>query len=179
MFSNLFGKKKEEFDFSDVNFISQKAKSAALLKLAKANKDYLFIAWFPDTLHFYKDYFSTNDIDPEMVMDAKQFSSIKAKERQIIFLEHFPLRHKEEELLKNLPLKKATVYNSLDEALFSSFGSERIIELLKKMGIKEDEEITHSLVSKSIANAQRKIDEQMVFENSASSQKEWIEKNVK
>lgn len=179
MFNNLFGKKKDEFDFSDVTFISQKAKSTALLKLAKTNKDFLFIAWFPDTSHFYKDYFSANDIDPERVMDAKQFSSFKVKERQLIFLEHFPLRNKEEELLKNLPLKKVIVYNSLDEALFSSFGSERIIELLKKMGMQEDEEIKHTLVSKSIVNAQQKIAEKIIFENSASSQREWIEKNVK
>lgn len=179
MFGKLFAKKTDEFDFSDVNFISQKTKSAALLKLAKTDKDYLFIAWFPDTVHFYKNYFSANDIDPEKVMDAKQFSSFKAKERQLIFLEHFPLRSKEEELLKNMPIKKAIVYNSLDEALFSSFGSDRIIELLKKIGIQEDEQITHPLVSKSIVNAQNKISKQIIFENSASSQREWIEKNVK
>ena len=71
------------------------------------------------------------------------------------------------------------VYSAMDEPLFKHFGSEKLIPLMKMMGMKENEVIEHSMVSKSIVSGQKKIEEQVSFEQSASSQAEWMERNLK
>ncbi len=50
---------------------------------------------------------------------------------------------------------------------------------MQKLGLKEDEIIEHKMVSQSIANAQKKIEEKLVIEQSVRSQAEWIERNIK
>jgi preprotein translocase subunit SecA len=48
---------------------------------------------------------------------------------------------------------------SLEDDLMRKFGSERIARLMDRMGLKEGEVITHSMVSKSIERAQKKVEE--------------------
>ncbi|MBI1315543.1 preprotein translocase subunit SecA [bacterium] len=48
---------------------------------------------------------------------------------------------------------------SLEDNLMRLFGSERIAGLMDKMGLKEGEVIQHSMVTKSIERAQRKVEE--------------------
>jgi preprotein translocase subunit SecA len=50
-------------------------------------------------------------------------------------------------------------YVSLEDDLMRKFGSERIAKLMDRMGLKEGEVITHSMVSKSIERAQKKVEE--------------------
>jgi hypothetical protein len=53
----------------------------------------------------------------------------------------------------------------MDEPLFKQFGSEKMIGLIKLLGMKESEAIEHPLqVSKSIAKAQDKIATQVLIE---------------
>lgn len=47
----------------------------------------------------------------------------------------------------------------LEDDLMRKFGSERIAKLMDRMGLKEGEVITHSMVSKSIERAQKKVEE--------------------
>ena len=49
-------------------------------------------------------------------------------------------------------------YLSLEDDLMRLFGSERIAKVMDSMGIKEGEVITHSMVTKSIERAQKKIE---------------------
>ncbi len=48
---------------------------------------------------------------------------------------------------------------SLEDDLMRKFGSERIAKIMDRLGLKEGEVITHSMVSKSIERAQRKVEE--------------------
>lgn len=48
---------------------------------------------------------------------------------------------------------------SLEDDLMRKFGSERIAKLMDRMGLKEGEVITHSMVSRSIERAQKKVEE--------------------
>mgnify|MGYP001064565215 CR=1 FL=1 len=48
---------------------------------------------------------------------------------------------------------------SLDDKLMRLFGSERIAKLMDRMGLEEGEVIQHSMISKSIERAQRKVEE--------------------
>ena len=50
-------------------------------------------------------------------------------------------------------------YSSLEDNLMRLFGSERIAGMMDKMGYKEGEVIQHSLVTKSIERAQKKVEE--------------------
>lgn len=48
---------------------------------------------------------------------------------------------------------------SLEDDLMRKFGSERIARLMDRMGLKEGEVIQHSMISKSIERAQKKVEE--------------------
>ena len=50
-------------------------------------------------------------------------------------------------------------YVALDDNLMRLFGSERIAKMMDKMGLKEGEVIQHSMISKSIERAQKKVEE--------------------
>jgi preprotein translocase subunit SecA len=50
-------------------------------------------------------------------------------------------------------------YSALEDDLMRMFGSERIAALMDKMGYKEGEVIQHSMVTKSIERAQKKVEE--------------------
>jgi preprotein translocase subunit SecA len=50
-------------------------------------------------------------------------------------------------------------YVSLEDKLMRLFNSERIAKLMDRMGLEEGEVIQHSMVSKSIGNAQKKVEE--------------------
>jgi len=52
---------------------------------------------------------------------------------------------------------------SLDDELMRLFGSDRIAPIMERLGMKEGEVIEHSLVSRAVENAQRKVEE-MNFE---------------
>ncbi len=53
---------------------------------------------------------------------------------------------------------ESVFYLSLEDDLMRLFGSERIANVMDKMGIKEGEVITHSMVTKSIERAQKKVE---------------------
>ena len=48
---------------------------------------------------------------------------------------------------------------SLEDDLMRLFGSERIASIMERMGLKEGEVITHSLITKSVERAQKKVEE--------------------
>jgi preprotein translocase subunit SecA len=48
-------------------------------------------------------------------------------------------------------------YVSLEDDLMRMFGSERIASLMDRMGYKENEVIQHSMITKSIERAQKKL----------------------
>lgn len=59
---------------------------------------------------------------------------------------------------------------SLEDQLMRLFGSERISKLMDRMGLKEGEVIQHSMISKSIERAQKKVEE-----NNFGSRKRLLE----
>ncbi len=76
---------------------------------------------------------------------------------------------------------------SLEDDLMRLFGSERIAKLMDKMGIKEGEVIQHSMISKSIERAQKKVEENnfgtrkrlLEYDDVMNSQREVIYKKRK
>ncbi len=70
-------------------------------------------------------------------------------------------------------------YVSLDNAFFNLFGGDRLITLLDSLGIEEYEMISHTMVNKSIDNAQKKIEAKVEFPKTTNSLDEWMKVNVK
>ncbi|HEU5292145.1 MAG TPA: hypothetical protein VFU05_15955, partial [Cyclobacteriaceae bacterium] len=83
-----------------------------------------------------------------------------------------------QELFTNLNLKEIPVTSSLDEPLFQHFGGEKLIDTMKKLGMKEDEVIGHSFVTSAIRNAQKKLEKKVRIEKTANGAEEWFRLNV-
>nr|HPH89040.1 hypothetical protein [Chitinophagales bacterium] len=55
----------------------------------------------------------------------------------------------------------------------------RILQLLEKMGYKDDEVIEHKMISTSIERAQKRIDENLsIHNNNTRQRKDWFELNL-
>lgn len=180
MFFNLFGAKKAAeptYHFNDVTYISEQAKSDAVIKYALENNFAVCIAWFPETASKYKDLFIASGIDESRVVEVRNYSSLKYPEKQIVFLEHYPLHEKEKEFVQGLQQKSFTVYNSLTEPILWTFGGEKLVALMRRMGMKDDEPVAHAMISKSIRRAQEKLASSISVEQSGASQAEWFKRN--
>jgi hypothetical protein len=176
--SSLFTKSKGSFNGNDTVFLTSTAKWKACLAAATNSPAAVFIAWFPDTAQQLQAYINQhNAAEPTMLL-YRNANSFNTKDKHIIFVEHYPLPQKENELYISLGLKEVHVYSSLDEPLFMHFGGERIIELLNKLGMKEDEPLENALITKALHNAQEKIAAKVPLEQSALSQAEWFRKNL-
>jgi hypothetical protein len=180
MFFNLFGGKKGEettYQFNDVTYISEQAKNDAVVKYAAQNDFAICIAWFPETASRYKELFIASGIDESRVAEARNYSSLKYPGKQIVFLEHYPLHEKEKEFVQDLQQKSFVVYNSLTEPILWAFGGQKIVDLMRRMGMKDDEPVAHAMISKSIRRAQEKLASSITVEQSGASQAEWFKRN--
>ncbi len=164
--------------FNDRTYISTAAKMNACLQLAIKQPDVVFIAWFSDTASKFKACFIQQGVEEQRIMEARHVHSAMLQNKIPVFCEHYPLHEKEMELVRNWPQKEFVVYSAMDEPLFKHFGSEKMIPLMKMLGMKEEEAIEHAMVSKSIIKAQEKIATLVTLDQSADSQERWMEKNI-
>jgi hypothetical protein len=182
MFFGLFGKKDNnafQKKFTNVIYASDLAKQNGIIQFAKTNSDVIFIAWFTNTAIHYRKQFLANNINEDRIVEAKSFSATKYSSAKILFLEHYPLRAKEEALVQNCMQEEFIFYNTLTEPIFEYFGGDRIIDVMSMMGYKDDETIQHKMIDKSLLRAQEKIAERVQFEtNTSASQNEWMLVNV-
>lgn len=174
----LFKKKGAEVKIIDKVVISQEAKLQAMFNLWEVNKNIQFIFWFEESLRQAESFFATQTTDPIALLTAREATANLLTGKIAVFGEHYPIYSKEETLYKRLHLEKVEVFSSLREPLFNKFGGDKIIQMMQQLGMKEDEIITHSLVSKAIRNAQDKIEKKVLIEQTAYSQQDWLTKNV-
>lgn len=173
-----FSQKKKSAPIKDMIWINQMAKQNGCLKFIKEQPDIVVAAWFNETEEIFNQFLNEQNGLRVEIHQAKSMHSSQAFEKNLVFLEHYPLREKEEEVIENLNPKQVYVFSSLDEPLFNQFGGGKMVELMKSLGMKEDEMIEHPMISKSIVNAQHKLAQKVTIENSANSAKEWFERNV-
>lgn len=181
MLFNLFGSKEEEKPdriFSDRVYIASEAKMNACMQLSKEQPNTLFIAWFTDTARKFKDFFLQKGLDENRIIEARYIHAAKLQTHTPVFVEHYPLHARELALVENWQLKNIIVYSAMDEPLFKHFGSDKMIPLIKLLGMKENEAIEHSYVTQSIIKGQQKIADQVSIEQTANSQADWMERNL-
>ena len=175
---NLFKKKDESVKVIDKIWMSEAAKWNGITEQWKKDPGISIIAWFDSTLHQLETLFAKETSLPVSLYTTREIHSSQIAGKQVIFAEHHPMRAKEQELFKQWQIREAVVHSSLDEPLFQKFGGEKIIQLMKQMGMQEDGVIEHKMISHSIENAQEKIERTVVTEHTAASQQEWMERNL-
>ncbi len=179
---NFFGRKENGSDkniFIDRTYISTAAKMNACAELAKKEPGHLFICWFSETAVKFKDFFRQHGLEENRITEARYVHAPMLQHKTPVFIEHYPLHAKELELIKNWDAGQIIVFSAMDEPLFKHFGSDKLLPIMKMLGMKEDEVIEHNMVSKSILSGQEKIAALVSLEQSANSQAEWMERNIK
>lgn len=167
--------KKGGQELKDLVWLNNEAKLKGFLQLQQLHPGALYVAWFEDTQKEYEQI-SGHQISIKM---AQGLLASMTKDKIVVFLEHYPLRSKEEMLVKYWNAKEIFVLSALDEPLFQYFGGGNVVQLLKKLGSSDHEMLTHPLIGKSIQNGQRKLDQKMVVESKANSAEEWFRKNIR
>ncbi len=176
MLFNLFSKKSPAPAFREMLWMTTAAKWNGLLELIQQHPDAVIAAWFPDTIIHLKDLLQRNGIN-NPVHDARRIHSTITESKALLIAEHYPLRTREENLLQ-MNASEVIVLSALEEPLFQYFGGSHLLELMQKIGAKEDEIIEHDMVKKAIANAQEKLAKKVLVENTAHSAEAWFQKNV-
>ncbi len=171
----LFKKKEESVKVVDKIWISEKAKWKGIIEECKKDPTAIVIAWFSSTVSHLEALPADTTIT---IYLAREIHSSRLAGKKILLAEHHPLRSKEQDSFKLWQLKEAVVHSSLEEPLFKRFGSDKIIQMMKQLGMKEDEAMEHKLISGAIENAQEKIAKKVITEHSADSQQEWMERNL-
>ena len=168
----LFSKKNQGVTIHDHIWMSEEAKFRACLEMNRANSSIVFVAWFEETRSVLENFFQKNNVAKQVYLAERLNVSFANKE--LIYVEHHPLSSEEQNKAIELGKNEITVLSALSEPLFQLFNSDRIIEMIKKMGMNEDEMIEHEMISTSVRRAQEQITKKAHFSGSARSQADWL-----
>jgi len=175
----LFGKKEKDSKVNDVIWMTETAKWNGIIQEWKKDNHLSLICWFDSTLQHAESLFSRETTSPVSIFLASQVHPTLVTGSKILFAEHYPLYEKEINLFRKLSIQEVTVHSAMDEPLFLRFGGEKIIQLMKQMGMKEDQSVQHKMISGAISKAQDKIARKVISESLSHSPAEWLEKNVR
>jgi preprotein translocase subunit SecA len=107
---------------------------------------------------------------------------IKNREVLMIAAEHHPLKEGDEVLfsfMSRLTCRSRIRFHcALDEPLFKLFGGERVSSLLKNLGWKEKDHISHSVISSAIEKAQEKVKQKARGNQRVDSVEDWFHYNA-
>jgi hypothetical protein len=174
------------------------------LQFLKEGKIVFLSYYFTDTgttlsstlKEIHVDFTELDDVRPEVenkinMVQADSFRtqyyrdrlSLGTREVIILFAEHYPLYKTENDLLKSLDSLGKHVscffYMSFDEPILTRFGAAKVVEMMKSLGMKEDEMISSPLITAAMVNVQKKIESKVNFEIRAFSLEDWFDKNLR
>jgi hypothetical protein len=119
-------------------------------------------------------------IDSSVVSDLLE-SNADRMGRTVYFLCHYPIIAEEEKVLAKLSSLGFTEFIfclSFDDPMMAKF-KERLVNILERLGLEENESIEHDMVASSIKNMRKKLNDKVKFEKKAKSAGEWYSINVK
>jgi hypothetical protein len=190
----LFKSKKKEIITKDFIYKNEAVKYKSMLQHLKDQEKSILIYYFEDTKNAIQEVLNTAPINYST--DVNSFvtkvwlinaNTILNKSdignRTVFFAEHHPSFSRENEIKQHLleieGTKEVIFYTSFEDKLLQLFGSERILQLMEKMGFKDDEVIEHTMISTSIERAQKRIDEKLsIHNNNTRQRKDWFEINL-
>jgi hypothetical protein len=115
---------------------------------------------------------------------VRQLRASEINDQELLFIvaEHHPLHECDEALLSfmsNLPCRSRIRFHcALDEPLFKMFGAERVLDVVKHLGLDEREYMSHPLISSAIENAQKRIKDKSTGNQRVDSMDEWFYYNL-
>jgi len=179
-FFDLFKKKeiKPAIIKKDLVWINERGKLLGCIDLLQQRRNVALVAWFPDTRSRWLTLLNEENFFHDIWL-VRETNPIQLANKQLIMLEHYPLKDKEEAFLSSFSNQEILVLNSLDEPLLELFGGGRIVNLMERMGLQENDMVEHSLITKSLVRAQEKLTQKVTLESPAQSMKEWFEKNLR
>lgn len=178
-FFNLFKKKDiaPQVNVRDMIWMHNDGKMQGGLNMLLQHPDATFIAWFPETQQQWQHFFEKQNISAPIYL-VRGLNIIQLAGKPVFILEHYPLATKEVAFFESLHRTEITVFSALADPLFIHFGGYKITAMMQKMGMKDHETIEHTMVSKSLKNAQLKLENKVLAEQSAHSMQEWFSKNI-
>ncbi|MGE0589966.1 MAG: hypothetical protein AB7O48_15415 [Cyclobacteriaceae bacterium] len=173
---NLFGKNSDEVAVNDQVWMNTNAKRNAIVKMAQASDNCHFVCWFENTKSDLEETLRSYNLTAQVSLA----DNIVQQNGPFLwlFVEHYPLADTEQALFKKLGLSNVPVLSALDEPFFQHFSGERMVTLMQRLGMNEDEIVAHSMITRAIKNAQKKIAQQVRSEKRATSQTEWYKVNL-
>jgi len=169
---NVF-KGNKTFPRTDFTWQTKQAKLQGCADFLSKNKVDLCVAWFEDTYNMYQSVINKGMQRNTKIELAKTLFPYSLDNKVVLFLEHYPLYSKEDNLIGKAKPTKVYFVNSLDDSLLMLF-SGNIGEMMKKMGMKDDECLEHKMISSSIVKAQKKVEKEVWSDYSAKSGDDWI-----
>ena len=196
-FDALFGSKKRTNVevVPDHIWVTTDAKFAGLAKEAGERSKsetvaILLVAHFPDVLARLEELASQQAWEvpchaiPASNLNTDLAASLHLDESAIIDIivgERHPLPSVDdrlEEFADELPCRcRFSHHVSLEDAVMKVFAGDWVKNVLKQMGMKEDEAIESQMVSRRIKQAQQKIEGRAYGSSDAESAARWLEKN--
>jgi hypothetical protein len=160
---------------TDLVWITSAAKLKGTLDYLAKNSADLCVAWFEETHRVFNRYLiEENNIHIEIKM-AESLRLYDLNNKTAVFLEHHPVYTKEAGLLSDNKPANVCFMNSLDDTIFQLFGG-NIANLMRSMGLEDDQYIENSLVSTSVIKAQKKLEKNIREDFHARSGEEWMDR---
>ncbi len=113
-------------------------------------------------------FFDQTKDEMSQLLQAKNISTIEfvrgqdlspTTRKKAMVLELHPLKTVSDKLIDQFsPDTEIQFWMGLDESILKMFGQERLVSMMSKMGMNEEEAIEHSMVGKSIERAQEKFE---------------------
>lgn len=190
----MFGlfKQKKTIQVKDFVWKTENAKYTAMCNYITTLEKCVLIYFFEDTKQQLIEQLQKHTIQfteqktaavPVLLIKYTEIMATPIiKNSTIIFIEHHPSfnveKNTKDVLYNNLSIKEVQFYTSFDDKLLQLFGAERILNLMEKMGFKEDEVIEHNMVSQSIEKAQQKIDTEVLYASDTRNRLDWFKINL-
>jgi hypothetical protein len=95
--------------------------------------------------------------------------------------ELYPLSAPYANLINNLQQQSrisVLTLSHLDSPIFMKMNGEKLKTLVARLGIRDDESISHTMVTRAISNLQSKLDQKVVAEIEANSIEDWYQTNL-
>jgi len=173
----MFSKKQKPVPVTDLVWMNEKAKKLGLLQVLKEKPGAILCAWFDETAGIFEQFLKDQQVEIPVYTQRQLHRSI-AEGKTVIFLEHYPLFTKEQEIFASLSGSPIIIFSSFEEPLLQQFGGDRIQFLMRAMGGKEEEPVSHKLISLSLHKAQQKLEKKIAYEQGAVSMTEWFRRNL-
>ncbi len=119
----------------------------------------------------------------EVLVSEVTMSTVRIKHPlTILVAERHPLRRLDDVVLtwaaECPPETTVTYFCSLEDGIFSRFEGPRMLEFMRRLGMRDDEPIENPWVEKAFAKAQRKLEKRARSAAAARSCTEWLALNV-